>query len=198
MKSQTIGTALFAAVMMTMGCVGTIEDSTPGPAGDNGNLPPDAAGTPPPSQQPPPGGNPDANVSSPPDAAPDNFLTCREAATPPVPRILHNAGENCMMCHGEGGIAPRWYAAGTAYQDGAGRQAAAGVNITIKDATGKIVNIVTASNGNFWTPEPLQYPLYTFISSCPDIQSMGVEVPAARAGSCNSCHNGNELPRINL
>jgi hypothetical protein len=190
-RSLNVASLLLTAVMTTS-CVGTIE-STPGR--DVDAAPGDPSGTPPPP--PPPSGTPDAR---PPDAdlpdadpalpdAGDNFLTCRE----PSPQRIdgnHNAGRNCMQCHSAAGPGPRWYAAGTVFADGNGTPRV-GATITIRDATGKTVDIVTATNGNFWTPEPLQYPLVTFASSCPDIRSMGPEVPVASAGACNSCHGVN-------
>jgi hypothetical protein len=195
--------ATVVLAVVTAACVGEIKgDLVQGEDRD-----PDAA-TPPPSGQadaretPDAGaGTPDADPAAPdadpaaPDAGPDNFLVCREAGPIPEPRILHNAGEPCMQCHGAGGIAPRWYAAGTLFE--ANRQTGrAGVNVTVKDANEKVVNMVTAANGNFWTPEPLVYPLYVFASLCPDINSMGQQVP--EGANCNGCHNGSVRGRITL
>jgi hypothetical protein len=196
-----LATAVLA--MVTAACVGEIK----GDLVEGEDRDPDAA-TPPPSGQPDARqGAPDAAEGTPdaggadadplaPDAAPDNFLVCREPGPAPSPASgMHNAGEACMQCHGAGGIAPRWYAAGTLYQANrvTGR---AGVNVTVKDANNKIVNMVSANNGNFWTPEPLVYPLYVFASLCPDINSMGQEVPDG--ANCNGCHNGGVRGRITL
>jgi hypothetical protein len=191
--------------MVTVACVGEIKGDLAG--GEDRD--PDAA-TPPPSGQADARegiadaneGTPDADPNAPdadpgaPDAGLDDFLTCREAGPAPSPASgMHNAGAACMSCHGAGGGAPRWYAAGTLFQ--ANRiNGRAGVNVTVKDANGKIVNMVSANNGNFWTPEPLVYPLYVFASLCPDINSMGQEVPDG--ANCNGCHNGNIRGRITL
>lgn len=187
--------------MVTVACVGEIKGDLVG--GEDRD--PDAS-TPPPSGQPDAReGIPDANVDTPdadlPDAdpnAPDAtpFLTCREPGPAPSPASgMHNAGLSCMTCHGASGGAPRWYAAGTLYE--ADRQTGrAGVNVTVQDANGKIVNMVSANNGNFWTPEPLVYPLYVFASLCPDINSMGQQVPDG--ANCNGCHNNVTRGRIRL
>jgi hypothetical protein len=195
-----LATAVLA--MVTAACVGEIK----GGLAEGEDRDPDAA-TPPPSGPDARPGTPDAGDDTPdanladadplaPDAAPDNFLVCREPGPAPSPASgNHNAGAACMSCHGAGGGAPRWYAAGTVFE--ANRiDGRAGVNITVKDANEKIVNMVTANNGNFWTPEPLVYPLYVFASLCPDINSMGQQVP--EGANCNGCHNGSVRGRITL
>jgi hypothetical protein len=195
MKSSLLWTAALAASVMTMACTGTVEPGAPAQA-DARN--PDS----PPGGDPPPDAPADANEGDPVVAdaavdAGDDFFVCREPVTENLATGRHNAGRNCMECHSAAGPGPRWYAAGTVFVDGAGSAPRPGVTITIQDATGKRIDLVTARNGNFWTPEPLEYPLFTFASSCPSLQSMGPEVPASSLGACNSCH-GSSVARINL
>lgn len=81
-------------------------------------------------------------------------------------------GSDCLECHG-GGEARRWTVAGT--WGGQGNQ------VTLRDAGGKTVALRTNRVGNFWTAEPLAFPLRVSVN--------GVPMPAAVAdGSCNGCH----------
>jgi len=83
-------------------------------------------------------------------------------------------GSDCLECHG-GGEARRWTVAGT--WGGQGNQ------VALRDAAGKTVALRTNRAGNFWTAEPLAFPLSVSVN--------GQAMPAAVAdGSCNSCHGG--------
>jgi len=171
----------FATALLATAC-------TVGEAGEGGNPPP---------------GTPDAGANAGgADAAPGSpdagggQVDCVEPVAN-TPDGHHNAGLNCMSCHGEGGGAPRWYAAGTLYTSADGAAPLAGATVTIVDSGGQTVNIVTASNGNFWTPTQLDYPLTVKASRCPDTKPMvsSVQEPA----SCNSCHTAGGTPgRIHL
>jgi len=119
-------------------------------------------------------------------------VTCIQAATPPSSGH-HNAGANCLGCHTGTGGAPLWTAAGTLYS--ATGTALAGATITIVDATGKSIAIVTAQNGNFWTGEAVKAPLQVKASRCPSTAAMSGNA----SGACNSCHTGTGSPgRISL
>ena len=112
---------------------------------------------------------------------------CPQEAAPPDGH--HNAGLNCLMCH-TGTAAPRWTAAGTLYADKAGAAPVAGATVTITDANGKQVSIVTAINGNFWTSESLVPPLHPSASSC----ARSAAMTGSAAGACNDCHQASGSP----
>ncbi len=139
-------------------------------------------------------------VGDDPDAAVDEEVPGFDAAwvdcVPPVealPNGNHNAGQNCQTCHTGQGAAPLWTVAGTLYSTAAGGPAIAGATITETDADGAVLELVTASNGNFYTQTPVALPLTVQASRCPDTRAMTGQ-PAV--GACNSCH-GPEM-RIHL
>jgi hypothetical protein len=94
------------------------------------------------------------------------------AACIPEEGPMMEPGEDCLECHG-GGEAKRWTAAGT--WDGEGRQ------VQIQDANGKRFALRTNQAGNFWTAEPIAFPLRVSVDGrvMPD--------PVAYGG-CNRCH----------
>lgn len=99
-----------------------------------------------------------------------------------MPSGEHNAGRDCIGCHeGDG---PSFTIAGTAYQAN-GTTAAAGATIVVEDAAGKLFNLVTASNGNFYTTQSVRFPVKTYGTKCPDVAEM---VSSVTNGSCNTCH----------
>jgi hypothetical protein len=98
----------------------------------------------------------------------------------------HNPGRACMQCHGPGGGAPTFTAAGTLYDALTGSTAVAGATVEIIDASGTKVSIVTSQNGNFYTSTALTFPLTVRASGCPNDQPM---VSKVTNGDCNSCHN---------
>lgn len=87
---------------------------------------------------------------------------------------LMEPGSDCMECHG-GGEAPRWTVAGT--WGGQGNE------VRIQDAAGKTFTRHTNQVGNFWTSEPVTFPLRVSVN--------GAAMPAAvqaSGASCNRCH----------
>lgn len=156
----------FAAILAAAACVQPPETSDPGNGPDAGSPPPPADGG-------------------------SGAAACIQAATPPGSGH-HNAGANCLGCHNGNG-APLWTAAGTLYSSSGA--ALAGATVTIVDATGKSIAIVTAQNGNFWTSEAVKAPLRVKASRCPSVASMS----ATASGACNSCHTSTGSPgRIKL
>jgi hypothetical protein len=86
-------------------------------------------------------------------------------------------GQDCIACHGQGG-AKAWTVAGTWRR---------GAHVTVTDASGKTVEMTGNKVGNFYTAEPLTFPIRVSVD--------GVEMPPAslRAnrilyGGCNLCH----------
>src|SRR5262245_38641030 len=114
-------------------------------------------------------------------------ITCAPAATPPGDGH-HNAGANCLGCH-TGTGAPAWTAAGTLY-NGARTAPLAGATITIVDANGKSLSLVTSQNGNFWTTAALKMPLRVSASRCPSAATM----TGSANGACNGCHTSTGSP----
>ncbi|NVB79086.1 MAG: hypothetical protein HOV81_11865, partial [Kofleriaceae bacterium] len=102
----------------------------------------------------------------------------------------HNEGRSCIEggCH-DGGTpqAPQWTAAGTLFRDRAGSSPLAGGTIELVDAQGVTVTLVSAQNGNFWTAQPLVFPLTSKASGCSESRTMPTPTPL---GSCNGagCH----------
>jgi hypothetical protein len=166
--------ALVALVMATACVAPAPESSDPGESPDTEDPTPS-----PPA--PPPGGGGDNGTTA-----------CAQPATPPGSG-RHNAGANCLGCHTGIGTAPLWTAAGTLYN--AAGAAAVGATLTLVDANGKSISLVTAQNGNFWTSEALKMPLRVKASLCPTTVSMS----ATAGGACNSCHTATGSPgRIKL
>jgi hypothetical protein len=82
-------------------------------------------------------------------------------------------GEDCLACH-DGRDAKRWTVAGT--WDGG-----AGVRVTLTDAAGKSVALTTNQVGNFYTEQPLAFPL--------TVTAAGARMPdPVTYGGCNRCH----------
>jgi hypothetical protein len=104
-----------------------------------------------------------------------------------LPNGQHNAGLDCMQCH-NGTTAVRWTLAGTLYDSPSGNAAVSGATIEIVDANGQKLDLVTASNGNFYTQSAVAFPISVRASRCPSDQHMASK---PTQGGCNasSCHN---------
>ena len=109
----------------------------------------------------------------------------------------HNPGQNCLNCH-----AGEFSLAGTLYSAGTGGSVIAGASITVKDASGASVDLVTQANGNFYTTQSFQFPVTLYASEC-QIQMAGVPMTATVSssnGGCNmsGCHTTSAQGRIHL
>jgi hypothetical protein len=136
-----------------------------------------------------------ANVHD--DAGPDSPPPPPDAPPPPMCKNAqntvdtghHNAGLNCMSssCHGNaGGLdAPPFTLGGTLYADALATKPVKYAIVSIVDADGAKLDLVTALNGNFYTSQALKYPIRVYASSCPTIQTMTSSV---QYGACNQCH----------
>jgi cytochrome c553 len=134
-------------------------------------------------------GTPDGTPAVGPDAAPAaggdaSTLTCRNPVTTQASG-QHNPGTTCMSCHGAGGNAPRFTMGGTLYATAAGGAPVVGATITVRDASGQSIDVVSAQNGNFWIVQAVTYPVTVYASSCPTVQPM---IATSATGDCNSCH----------
>jgi hypothetical protein len=141
-------------------------------------------------------GGPDADVADPQADASPAEVACRDTV-PGVGGGEHNAGQACIACHeADGG--PRFTLAGTLYDDVAGTAPIAGATIIVTDANGATTDLVTQQNGNFWTNEPLVFPVHVAASACPDTVPM---IGAITTGDCSAggCHAaGSATGRVHL
>ena len=92
--------------------------------------------------------------------------------------------------------------AGTMYSSASGGTAVAGATITVKDAAGHTFDMVTMTNGNFYTSTPVQFPVTVVASDCqlsPNPQPMTAALQSADAG-CNKsgCHVSGAQGHIHL
>jgi hypothetical protein len=94
---------------------------------------------------------------------------------------LMEPGADCLRCH-DGDRAKRWTAAGT--------WGGQGNTVAIQDAGGKAFTLTTNQVGNFYTAEPLTFPLQVAVNGT----SMPGGLSAQQGGSCNRCHLGGETP----
>lgn len=70
---------------------------------------------------------------------------------------LHNAGEDCGICHTPGGKAGHlaFTMGGTVYADRMGRVPLEGAGIVLQDVAGNTISMTSNKVGNFWTSAPL-------------------------------------------
>jgi hypothetical protein len=122
------------------------------------------------------------------------------AACVPEHGPLMRPGENCLECHG-GALLPgepptvadpdradrRWTIAGTVFPSvsAAPADGVRGAKIHVRDANGKAFTLETNQAGNFFTAEPVTFPLRVAVEHRGETHEMEPDVPY---GGCNSCH----------
>ncbi len=102
-------------------------------------------------------------------------------------------GSNCMTCHAEGGTSSHaWTVAGTVFNGPKGSSALLvyGAQVQVTDANGTELTLGTNGAGNFYTAEPLAFPIQVAVQYGDKVMKMQQAPPN---GSCNSCHSGNGL-----
>jgi hypothetical protein len=102
----------------------------------------------------------------------------------------HNRGQECLRCHATGqDPLLRWTVAGTLWSDSFGVTPKAGATVTVVDAKGVTVQMTTDVEGNFYTLQPVTFPISASASGCPSTRGM---VQKVNAGGCNAvgCHDG--------
>jgi hypothetical protein len=107
----------------------------------------------------------------------------------------HNPGQDCMnACHNHG-----FTLAGTVYTSINSNTAVTGATISVTDANGQQLKIVTQLNGNFYTSQPVAFPVTVNASECPNIQKMTAQVVQGQGG-CNrvGCHVSGAQGHIHL
>ncbi len=184
-------TALLAMALSATGCLGELvpEHTTQNQAAGGADLGP----------SPNPGPTPSTDMSSPPSPtpaadmalAPSGDLAPQSACIKQVAPLTdghHNAGLDCMSCHNANDPnISQFTVAGTLYSALTGGSAVAGATVEVTDSTGKVLPLLTGSNGNFYTEQPLTPPLMVRATACPaDLHMQS----ASQTGACNSCHNG--------
>ncbi len=119
----------------------------------------------------------------------DQPLACEDEVDRPRHSGHHNPGKVCTDCHNGRTEAPLFTVSGTIYVDPDGSKPAPGVSIHILDAAGQSLTLVAARNGNFFSEEPVTYPLRTYASICP--KSLEMPDVVAAPGNCNAkgCHD---------
>jgi hypothetical protein len=88
-------------------------------------------------------------------------------------------GENCLSHHAFSAAGTVFKSAASATSDGL-----AGAIVTIKDANAKQLSLTSNAVGNFYTLEPLAFPLAIEVAAGGAVQKMR----AAPNGGCNGCH----------
>ena len=158
-------------------------------------------------------GNPPAPTADATPAVPDAAAAVAADATPActdaVPQVAetghhtedydttNNGGNGCMggNCHNGSGVGEQYTAAGSLWsRRTAGGSPIAGAYVYIIGGDGKVIELMTAQNGFFWTDEEIAPPLRTYASGCPS--SLGMEDDTS--GNCNTgvggCHSlGNRI-----
>jgi hypothetical protein len=111
---------------------------------------------------------------------------CVQLACTPAEGPSMQPGADCMSCH-NASHEFSWTAAGTVYRalDAARDQGVPGAEVELTDADGKTVVMQTTESGNFYTAEPLRFPLHSTVRHDGFSLSMPIPTPV---GSCNSCH----------
>jgi len=160
------------AVALFSGCTGEIT------RGGSNDVTPDAGGA----------------GDGPVDAAIDAIgFACRNQVAS-VGSGNHHPGEDCQgACHNHG-----FTLGGTLYAAG-GAAPLVGATITVVDASGKSVDLISQRNGNFYTSARLAFPVAVTASSCPDVAPMITRVTATMDG-CNQagCHVTGAQGRVHL
>jgi len=158
---------LLLVASLTIFAACTVGDPDPGPGtgDDDSSVTPDGGGDPGPG---PDGGD----VACIPGKAPNGDGN-------------HNEGQPCLTCHREGNGPPPFTVAGTLFASKTGGSAVTGATMIVVDGAGTEVELVTASNGNFYTNQAVTFPLTVKASKCPDEKQM---TGKPQTGDCNGCH----------
>jgi len=189
---------VFAAALIMLGTTACLRSSS-GPDVDassngmNGNGPDGSTGSN--NNNNPDAGNNGSNTNNP-DGGNTSGFQCKNKVTS-YGSGHHNAGQDCMQCHGDFGLA------GTLYTTATGSTAIAGATITVKDASGQMFDMVTQANGNFYTFNSVAFPVQVWASECQisqTAQMMVSQVQSSSGGGCNmsGCHRTTGQGHIHL
>ena len=94
---------------------------------------------------------------------------------------LMSPGDDCGSCH------RRFTVSGTVYPhpDSLADFGLDGALVLITDADGKSTAALSNGAGNFYSEEPLRFPLSVAVQQGEEVRKMG---PLVESGSCNTCH----------
>jgi hypothetical protein len=101
----------------------------------------------------------------------------------------HNAGRNCLSCHG-------FTAAGTAYRsDGTTPYPGAVIRLTTASGGGTTVATLTADpSGNFYTSSAISFGTGLYVTATGTGGAATSMTTALTSGACNNCHtSGNRI-----
>ena len=119
---------------------------------------------------------------------------CSAPATPAGPAACSGGGQpgdDCLMCHRQGGAATPYTFAGTLY-DSSGTMPVGSATITLQDSVGNVATAIShPGTGNFHVADGyVMYPAKAFVSICPDVVEMISPVDAETGANCNTsgCH----------
>jgi hypothetical protein len=123
---------------------------------------------------------------------------CKNKVTTNLGNGHHNAGQDCQnSCHNHG-----FTLSGTLYSSVSGGTVVAGASITVKDAGGNTFDMVSQSDGNFYTTNFVQFPVTVYASECQISQMSQVMTDPVNSGQggCNKsgCHTTASQGRIHL
>jgi hypothetical protein len=106
----------------------------------------------------------------------------------------HNAGKNCLQCHGGGGGDANQFTIGGTIYDASGA-AVVGAEVRLVDANNKATSVYSGTNGNFYIQgSGFVGPAKIGIRNATTIQNMitpllsGSQPAASNGGACNACH----------
>jgi hypothetical protein len=111
------------------------------------------------------------------------------------PGPLHRPGQPCLACHGDTHEAPVFSVAGTVYARAQGRVPVAKATVELVDSDAHHFNATTNCAGNFFIrPDEFQphYPLWVTVAV--GSQTLDMESPMFREGSCAVCHSDPKGP----
>lgn len=123
-----------------------------------------------------------------------NPYPCKNQVTANLGNGHHNPGQDCLNgCHDHG-----FTLAGTLYNTG-GTAVLAGASITVTDANNATFDMVSQSNGNFYTSRSVAFPIKVYASECPTSTPMNATI-ASTDGGCNKngCHATGAQGHIHL
>jgi hypothetical protein len=107
---------------------------------------------------------------------------------------LHRPGQPCLVCH-DSGEASMFTVAGTVYARAATPAPLNGVTVQLIDSLGHQFNATSNCAGNFFVRPSefvVSYPLW--VTMAVGTESIDMESPVYRDGSCASCHTDPKGP----
>jgi hypothetical protein len=103
---------------------------------------------------------------------------------------LHRPGQPCLLCHdAAAGNGRPFSVAGTLYADDTATRAVNEAAVRITDSAGTVFTTTSNCAGNFYVRASEFSPQFPFwVTVAADAQSVDMESPVYRDGSCASCH----------